>query len=269
VASRLGLSLEVIRVGADEIPDLFRHYDEPFADSSAIAAMALARALAGRFKVVLNGEGGDEAFGGYRHYERIGAKQALKRAAARLGWCDGRGPTAVYVQSKALFRMSERSALLNGNLSGNALDQIAGPLVPRDAGAFKRALGSDREMYLPNDLAYKSDIAFGSAGMEGRAPFLDHRLLEWTGTLPSGALVRGAQKKILLRAAYRGVLPDAVLDRPKHGFGAPIEKWLETQRIEGTPCSWLDPAGQAGARGQRLWTLLALAGWAREWKATW
>ncbi|HLY05907.1 MAG TPA: asparagine synthase (glutamine-hydrolyzing) [Rhizomicrobium sp.] len=269
VAARLGLSLETIRVSADEIPDLFRHYDEPFADSSAIAAMALARALAGRFKVVLNGDGGDEAFGGYRHYERIAAKQAVKRAAARLGWCDGQGPAAVYVQSKALFRVSERSALLNGNWSGNALDQIAGPQVPRDAGAFERALGSDREVYLPNDLAYKSDIALGSAGMEGRAPFLDHRLLEWTGTLPSGALVRGSQKKILLRAAYRGVLPDAVLDRPKHGFGAPIEKWLQAKPMEKTPCPWLDPSGQTGERGQRLWTLLALAGWAREWKATW
>ena len=66
-----------------------RHYDEPFADSSAIPSLALARALAGRYKVILNGDGGDEVFGGYRHYEHIQIKQRLKAAAAAVGWCDG------------------------------------------------------------------------------------------------------------------------------------------------------------------------------------
>ncbi len=68
---------------------MLRHYDEPFADSSAIPSLGLARALAGRYKVVLNGDGGDEVFGGYRHYEHIQIKQTLKAAAAAVGWCDG------------------------------------------------------------------------------------------------------------------------------------------------------------------------------------
>ena len=67
----------------------------------------------------------------------------------------------------------------------------------------------------PNDLTYKMDIALASAGMEGRAPFLDHRLLEWAQSLSPGDLVRGGAKKLLLRAAYRGALPDEVLDRRK------------------------------------------------------
>ena len=64
---------------------MVRHYDEPFADSSAIPSLALAQALAGRYKVILNGDGGDEVFGGYRHYEHIQIKQTLKAAAAAVG----------------------------------------------------------------------------------------------------------------------------------------------------------------------------------------
>ena len=273
MASRLRLPLTEIRADATSLPEMFRHYDEPFADSSAVALLALARAAGGRYKVILNGDGGDEAFGGYRHYERISAKQAFKSAAAKLGWCDGKGPLEVYVQSKATFRAGERSRLLNGNWRGNSLDELAGLALPARAGAFERALSSDRQMYLPNDLAFKSDIALASQGIEGRAPFLDHRLLEWTATLPARALVRGREKKILLREAYRGELPDEILDRPKHGFGAPVEAWLNGPLREFAgdllPCSWFEGRVQAGLRGQRLWTLLAFAGWAREWRGTW
>ncbi len=191
VARVLGLRHEVLRFGkrdlGSEVEKMARHYDEPFADSSAMPSFALAHALAGRYKLVLNGDGGDEVFGGYRHYEHIRIKQAVKTAAAALGLCDGRGggPFKVYVQSKAMFRAAERSRLLNGNGQGNALEK----LLASDAfleclkGAartlpLKRALWVDRHLYLSNDLTYKMDIALASAGMEGRAPFLDHRLLE-------------------------------------------------------------------------------------------
>jgi asparagine synthase (glutamine-hydrolysing) len=105
---------------------LLWHYDEPFADSSAVPCFALARAMGGRYKVVLNGDGGDEALGGYRHYEHIGAKQALKAAAAAAGLCDGAGSgkAGVYVQSKTLFRAARRQRLLNGHSRGNALDAL-------------------------------------------------------------------------------------------------------------------------------------------------
>src|SRR5262249_4026904 len=151
VASRLKLTLETIPARAEEMATLCSHYDEPFADSSAVPLLALARALRERYKVILTGDGGDEAFGGCRHYEWIGPKQVLKSAAARLGLCDGKGPLHVYLQSKALFRADERRVLLNGDRlighwQGNALAEVAHAILPsRRPNAFARALATDRQ----------------------------------------------------------------------------------------------------------------------------
>lgn len=263
---------------AQEFERLLWHYDEPFADSSAVPCFALARALDGRHKVVLNGDGGDEALGGYRHYEHIGAKQALKAAAAATGLCDGggAGKVGVYVQSKAMFRAAHRHRLLNGHSRGNALDTLlaAGPFRAAEGGsALARALWTDRHLPLANGLTYKMDTALGAFGIEGRAPFLDHRLLEWTQSLPGQELVRGSGKKILLRAAYAGQLPSSVLNRPKHGFGAPVDRWLRGPLrdlvAEALPCPLLERTGQDHWTGQRLWTLLTFSKWARQWRATW
>jgi asparagine synthetase B (glutamine-hydrolysing) len=85
-------------------------------------------------------------------------------------------------------------------------------------------------------------------------------------------LVRGGQKKILLREAYDEELPKAIAERPKHGFGTPIGAWLagplQDLVRELLPCPLLEPKPQRQARGQRLWTLLILAQWARRWGAT-
>ena len=89
VAQKYGLRHEVLRApaasAAQRVRDAAEHFDEPFADSSALSSLELARSLAGRYKVILNGDGGDEAFGGYRHYGHIALKQAVKAAAAGVG----------------------------------------------------------------------------------------------------------------------------------------------------------------------------------------
>ncbi len=280
VAASLGLTHHVIVTNAgsaaSQMEDAAAHYDEPFADSSALPSLELARALRGRYKVILNGDGGDEAFAGYPHYEHIRAKQWLKRAAALAGIRDGAGNLGVYVQSKTIFRLSERVRLLGSHAAGDSFSTLLNAdayLQHAGGGSLRRALWSDRHLYLPNDLTYKTDIAMAAFGMESRAPFLDHRVLEWAQGLDSEDLVRGSEKKVLLREAYRSALPASVLDAPKQGFGAPIGAWLEGAlaglRRELLPCGLLDPASQAGASGQRLWSLLAFALWARAWRAAW
>ena len=282
VAKRFGLRHEVIRAEGlsldARLQATFEQYDEPFSDSSAVACLTLARALGGRYKVILNGDGGDEAFAGYRHYEYIAAKQALKAAAAVAGLRDGYASSTTYVQSKTTFRTVERSALLNGPgaRSSAALDEflIADPYLrtPR-SGALKSALWSDRHLHLANGLTYKTDMAFAAHGIEGRAPLLDHRILEWAQNLEDRDLVRGREKKVQLRDAYSAELPAEVLTRPKHGFGAPIAQWLAgplREQLEAClPCALLDPDAQRGQTGQRQWTLFAFSQWAKQWRASW
>jgi len=281
MARRHGLAHEVVRIPAiapvERVLQAVEQYDEPFADSSALCSLDLARALAGRYKVVLNGDGGDEAFAGYRTYTRIAMKQAIKAAAAGVGMVDGNDRTSVYVQSRALFRQHECSELMNGHAGGGALPQLlaADEFLRASPGgsALKRALWTDRHLHLANGLTHKVDLALGAYGIEGRAPFLDHRILEWTQALPSGDLVRGPERKILLREAYRAELPWKIITRPKHGFGAPIGAWLSGPLREmvqdSLPCPLLDPALQKAAGGQRLWTLLMFARWAARWGARW
>ena len=276
-----GLAHEVVRMPAmapvERVLQAVEHYDEPFADSSALCSLDLARAVAGRYKVILNGDGGDEAFAGYRTYTRVAMKQAVKAAAAGVGMVDGNGRTSVYVQSRALFRQYECSKLMNGHAGGGALPRLlaADEYLKASPGgsALKRALWTDRHLNLANGLTHKMDMALGAYGVEGRAPFLDHRILEWTQALPARDLVRGQERKILLREAYRAELPREIVTRPKHGFGAPIAAWLSGPLREmvqdSLPCPLLDPVLQRVASGQRLWTLLMFARWAARWGATW
>ncbi len=261
--------------GGARVLDAASRYDEPFADSSALPSLALARALEGRYKVILTGDGGDEAFGGYRHYARIAAKQSLKAVAARIGLLDGAGATGVYVQSKAVFRERERRALLEKR-SGGELGRLLGAdefLRAAPKGALKHALWTDRHLPLANGLTHKMDTALSAHGVEGRSPFLDHRILEWAQQLPQDDLVRGGRKKVLLRKAYGQELPQEIAARPKHGFGAPIGAWLAGPLRElakdSLPCGLFDRKLQMQTSGQRLWTLLMFAQWAAYWRATW
>ncbi|MEI9811421.1 MAG: asparagine synthase (glutamine-hydrolyzing) [Acidobacteriota bacterium] len=281
VARKFGLRHHVIALDRQPIESelcaAMAQYDEPFADSSGVACVALAEALGGRYKVILDGDGGDEAFAGYRHYEYIQVKQALKAGAAAVGIGDGDAASTVYVESKTTFRASDRTKLLNGH-GGQpaALRELLGMdaflQVPR-SGALKRALWSDRHLSLANGLTYKMDIALSAYGVEGRAPLLDHRILEWSQNLEDRDLVRGRDKKVLLRSAYADRLPPEILARRKHGFGAPIAQWLqgplEAELRSLVPCPLLDSQAQRGQTGQQMWALFAFALWADRWGASW
>jgi len=280
VARHLGLHHEVIearsRDVARQMEDCWDCFDEPFADSSALPSLTLAQTLGVHYKVVLTGDGGDEAFAGYRHYEHIAAKQFVKAAAAGAGLLEGEGRVGVYVQSKATFALGERARLMDAHAPGNTLSQLLSSdeyLQQAPEGALKQALWSDRHLYLANDLTYKTDMALSSCGVEARAPFLDHRLLEWSQHLNNRDLVRGRKKKVILKEAYRADLPSDIFDRPKHGFGAPVSAWLEGPLRDtlnaSLPCPMLDADSQKHLSGQKLWTLLAFARWTDRWGASW
>lgn len=277
-AQRFGLKHTVVHAdsGPERLLDgMMRQFDEPFADSSAMGCLALAEAIRGQYKVILDGDGGDEVFGGYRHYEHIEAKQAVKTVAASVGLCDGFRSDTVYAQSKATFRAGERARLLNGHGAQGLEAVLTGDpylRVPRK-GALRKALWHDLHLGLANGLTHKMDMALSGYGIEGRAPLLDHRLVEWAQGLTEHDLVQGREKKVCLRRAYETEVPSGVLDRSKRGFGGPVAKWLEGPLREVAeamlPCPLLERVPQRDLHGQRQWTLLSLACWAKRWRATW
>jgi asparagine synthase (glutamine-hydrolysing) len=97
---------------------------------------------------------------------------------------------------------------------------------------LSRTLDVDLRTYLPHDLLAKVDIATMAHSLEGRSPFLDHKLLEFAARIPASMKLKGLKSKYILKAALRGILPEKILKRPKAGFGVPIDVWLRGELKE-------------------------------------
>jgi asparagine synthase (glutamine-hydrolysing) len=240
------------------LPKIVRHHGEPFADSSAIPSFYLARFTRQHVTVALNGDGGDEAFGGYTRYvanalasriDRVpfALRRAVQAGGARLPSGGSVGsplnrarrltgalaldPARRYGRYVSWFDEADRAALYAPDYA----EQVDGAARDVIEGTWGRATGSDvvdvmlevdTSTYLPGDLIPKIDIATMAYGLEARSPLLDHELIELAAAIPAGMKVRGREKKWILRHALRGWVPDEILDRPKQGFSVPISAWL-------------------------------------------
>jgi asparagine synthase (glutamine-hydrolysing) len=242
-----------------KLPEVVDRYGEPFADSSAIPSLYLAELARRHVTVALNGDGGDESFGGYSRYsanillarlER--APRALRRVAAAAGRRlpeSGRvdsnlsrahrisltlpldAPERYFAYASYLDRL-DRDELYTREFSERVGESIAAGFVTdawEEASSdslLERMLEVDVRTYLPGDLLVKMDVATMAHGLEARSPLLDPRLMQFAASLPPELKVRGDEKKVGLRAAMRGIVPDEVLDGPKQGFEVPIAEWL-------------------------------------------
>jgi asparagine synthase (glutamine-hydrolysing) len=262
VAERFGAVHEEFQVRADAIdvvPTLVRHYGEPFADTSAIPSFYLAAMARRQVTVALNGDGGDESFGGYTRYVANALAARLDRIPAPLR----RGTAALggrLREGDDISGLRNRVRRLAGTLALDAparygryvawVDEgrrdalyspafaraIAAAEVPDPIGAawaqgsgahpVDRMLEVDVRTYLVDDLIAKVDIATMAHALEARSPFLDHELMELAAAIPAELKVRGREKKWILREALREWLPDDLLDRPKQGFSVPLSDWL-------------------------------------------
>jgi asparagine synthase (glutamine-hydrolysing) len=255
----------VVRPDAVELlPKLARHYGEPFADHSAIPSFYLAEMTRRHVTVALTGDGGDEVFGGYGRYahgailERFDSVPAglrsgvaalaarvradgdlnsrrnrLRRAAALLPLT----PQDRYVRAMSRFALDLRDSVytpeFRAALEGSASETIAEPWAASTAvDPIDRMLDVDQQTYLPGDLLTKMDIATMAYGLEARSPLLDQELVALGAALPARFKVRGREKKIALRAALRGVVPDEHIDRTKQGFQVPMAEWFRTDLRE-------------------------------------
>ena len=266
---------EVKPSAAAILPRLVRHYGEPFADSSAIPSFYLAEVTRRHVTVALNGDGGDEAFGGYTRYvaNQVAGRLdvlplRLRRAIAaagrrlpaggevsnpvnrarRLTGALGLDPAARYAQYVTLADAEHRAGLYTDDFRALVGQSDAGDVI---AGAWSRAGGEhvvdrmlavDTATYLPDDLIAKIDIATMAHGLEARSPFLDHELMELAASIPADLKVHGREKKWILRGALRGWLPDDLLDRPKQGFSVPLSDWFRGELRGHVHDVLLDPA---------------------------
>lgn len=241
------------------LPRLVWHYGEPFADHSAIPSFYLAELTRRHVTVALNGDGGDESFGGYRRY--VGAsvaarlagypravRAAIAGAARVLG--DGPRPDSFRTRLDRLAHatqldMADRYAMWMSIFDERQREELYTPehrervdmlatasfirsrFEETDAtDACNELLDVDVQTYLPGDLLVKMDIATMAHSLEVRSPFLDHELMEFAAGLPGAWKISGKTTKKVLKDALRPWLPDHLLDRPKLGFGVPIGEWL-------------------------------------------
>ncbi|MFQ6110493.1 MAG: asparagine synthetase B family protein, partial [Nitrospinota bacterium] len=256
----------IVKPDAIEVlPRLIWHFNEPFADSSALPSFYLAQMTRSHVTVALNGDAGDENFGGYERY--VAAKLAgwldiLPRGVrARLlrpliGLLPGGGEEKSATRRlrrflEALLLSRERryarwASIMDDEFKSSLYSEaLASRLAQRDA--FSHILKCYEEVqeeapdfidatilvdinsYLPDDLLVKMDIMTMAHSLEARSPFLDHPFMEFAARIPSSLKVRGKTTKYLLRKALGELLPREVLERGKMGFGVPIGRWFRRE----------------------------------------
>ena len=255
VAIEHGTEHHELHVGADRITDVVERmvdaHDQPFGDAANLPLYQLCMALNGATKVVLQGDGGDELFGGYRRYEYMGVpRQLVALMGAAIGALPRRSARfdggQRFFHALAQQQMAERFGLLltvEGPfnpparvLSAEARRWLVRQdpfkryrevvaLLPHDT-ALQSMLRTDMQILLPDIFLEKVDRSTMAAGIEVRVPFLDIDLVDYVLGLPSRVKVRFGQRKKLLRAALRGIVADDILDAPKVGFGVPVSAWM-------------------------------------------
>lgn len=302
VAEHLGtehIELDCKASAADDLTRLIAQLGLPFGDSSLLPTHWVSAAARRHVTVALGGDGGDELFAGYDRYRvntllyRLRAPLALARAAPDwlpglgLGGNLGRVATAArhagYDDILTILHTPQMHALLGHD--------IARPLLRRayaDRAPFADARLDDFGRYLPLDLMRKVDTASMAVALEVRAPFLDRGLVAAALATPLGAIYAGEGRKGLLRKVARTLVPPPAIDRRKAGFGIPMGRWFR-EDFAGLRTLLRDTLDRPGAfdaaglsirpaalralmdehfrgrrdHGQRLYTLLVTALWAR------
>jgi asparagine synthase (glutamine-hydrolysing) len=285
------------------LPAIVRSHGEPFADPSAVPTRVLAEITKQHVTVALSGDGGDEAFGGYRRYvwaktARIVrhvpfASHALRALPSRWLREYGRhlrsGEAARYLRFVNHFSHDEKQAIYAPALRvwfarDATADRFAALIdASRARDPLGRLIDVDVHTYLPDDILVKVDIASMQHGLEVRAPFVDHHVMALAAALPTRLKVRGLTGKVLLKRAFADLIPEEIIARKKRGFSLPLNKWFSTELYAFARDTLLsqaarerglfDPHGieallarqrRGEDHGDRLWNLVELELWYRE-----
>jgi len=304
------------------VPKLPEIYDEPFADVSQIPTFLVSEMTRKHVTVALSGDGGDELFAGYNRYgQGLRVARALRLLPRPVALCVsqmiGAVPPAMWdrlfevLPGRVRPRLaSEKLQKLAGVLGEDARGYYR-TLIASWAGAWSLVKGAtqpnhaafddtvrsrfddelswmqyaDSVTYLPDDILTKVDRASMAVALEARVPILDHRVVDFAWRLPPDLKMRGGQGKWLLRQVLHKYVPKDLVERPKMGFGVPIDAWLRGP-LKAWAADLLDPAAMAQAglldpgpiqekwaehqSGRRnwqhfLWNVLMFEAWRRTW----
>ena len=248
------------------IPELPHYFDEPFADSSAIPTILVSRLARKKVTVALSADAGDEIFAGYNRYDYISKygqkissipKPVRKMAVAAMEnissenipyFRNQQNFHSRYDKLKNLLADPSPSELLK-NLSQVFTDKEINQIFSHKVSPLLTAHSSkellsgyddplsymmaiDYQTYMVDDILQKVDRATMSVSLEGREPFLDQDIIEWAAQLPSHYKYHKGIKKYILRQIVHRHLPQSMMERPKMGFGIPIETWLSNELRE-------------------------------------
>ena len=233
------------------VEDLTWYLDEPFGDTSAIPTFMVSKLASEHVKVVLSGDGGDELFAGYDKYVVEGRERAFDRIPAAIRKTAGAiggmtrpgmrgrrflqhlaldGP-ARYLDASTMFRRDELHRLFTADAFArlaqhNPFAQSFDALSRGGSDWLSAIQYRDLHTYLPLDILTKVDRMTMAHSLEARPPLLDHKLVEFAATIPARFRLKDGTTKYLFKQALRGLLPDAVIDRQKHGFAVPLARWF-------------------------------------------
>jgi asparagine synthase (glutamine-hydrolysing) len=309
VAEHLGLQHQVLHFGVEDfestLAELAQGLCEPLADGSLPSTLRLAKAVAAQgYKVAIGGDGADEHFGGYPTYRAhqtlpgngLPGASLLRRMGRRIFPEDGSRDLSFGTKFRrfgegAGLAWARRNQVWMGAFLPKEIPLLLGtPLLeavwePVDrwaervehADPAQRAMFLDQRLYLAEGVLQKVDRAGMLAGLEFRAPFVDHHLVALAASLPPHLKLGPRRSKACLRDAFRKALPSSTLNRPKKGFGTPLGPWLQgaarpaLEHLVERPGTLVNPEyltqlakehweGQADNR-RRLWSLLLLETW--------
>jgi asparagine synthase (glutamine-hydrolysing) len=300
----------------DLVPQVADILDEPMADQSIFPTYLLSRFARGHVKVALGGDGGDELLMGYRTYQALKLAHLLDIMPSRIRELVAKqarqlAPRESLVAERGLRALAsldrspvERLLSHNGSYHGRARwviaadhrENLPGSVFTEPVSLLSDgAHGADDAAqlvaayvggYLQDDILTKVDRASMAVSLEVRAPFLASELVDFLGTVPASLKLHGMTSKYLLRHLMRGRVPDAVIDRPKSGFGVPLSLWMRDS-LAPLVRDYLSPARIAAGghfdtaavarivdehvkgvrdRGRQVWSLLLFELWRERWQ---
>ncbi len=238
------------------IPALLEHFDEPFADASAIPTYYVSKLARQQVTVALSGDGGDELFGGYpwrqvRPWYQRNLSRLPQAVRSTIGQLTARVPASVpgsnylrridipyeryILDAMAVFDEQDRTALYASDFAAvtRTCDpyeyQLSNlPAEPPRRSWEERMMEYDLKTYLPNDVLTKVDRMSMRVSLEAREPLLDHKLIELAARIPPRLKIQNRIGKVILKRVMAPLLPSEVLDKRKQGFSVPLGAWLRT-----------------------------------------